>query len=100
MMLDDDRTDFVRARQILESVTDGTLLVLKGHLLIEDALYKLVCTKLYNPKFLARTALRFTQLLSLARLADYTGPHKIMWATAYPHSAGFFPGAPQMIGER
>jgi uncharacterized protein len=33
-------------------------------------------------------------------LADYIGPHKIMWATDYPHSDGFFPAAPQMIGER
>jgi len=31
---------------------------------------------------------------SLSVLADYIGPHKIMWATDYPHSDGFFPGAP------
>ena len=33
-------------------------------------------------------------------LADYIGPHKIMWATDYPHQDGFFPGAPQMLRER
>jgi hypothetical protein len=33
-------------------------------------------------------------------LADYIAPHKIMWATEYPHSNGFFPGAPQMIREQ
>ena len=37
---------------------------------------------------------------SLSVLADYIGPHKIMWATDCPHSDGFFPGAPQMIGEQ
>jgi Amidohydrolase len=37
---------------------------------------------------------------SLSVLADYIGPHKIIWATDYPHSDGFFPGAPQMIGMR
>ena len=37
---------------------------------------------------------------SLTVLADYIGPHKIMWATDYPHSDGFFPEAPQMIRER
>ena len=37
---------------------------------------------------------------SIAALADYIGPHKIMWATDYPHQDGFFPGAPQMIRER
>ncbi len=37
---------------------------------------------------------------SIAALADYIGPHKIMWATDYPHQDGFFPGAPQMIRDR
>ena len=31
---------------------------------------------------------------------DYIGPHKIMWATDYPHQDGFFPDAPQMLRER
>jgi predicted TIM-barrel fold metal-dependent hydrolase len=34
---------------------------------------------------------------SLKVLADYIGPNKIMWATDYPHSDGFFPGAPDML---
>jgi predicted TIM-barrel fold metal-dependent hydrolase len=34
---------------------------------------------------------------SLAHLADYVGPNKILWATDYPHRDGFFPGAPDMI---
>src|SRR5580698_5537761 len=37
---------------------------------------------------------------SIAALADYIGPHKIMWATDYPHQDGFFPGAPQMMRDR
>jgi len=37
---------------------------------------------------------------SLNVLADYVGPHKIMWATDYPHRDGFFPGAPDMVRER
>jgi predicted TIM-barrel fold metal-dependent hydrolase len=37
---------------------------------------------------------------SIAALADYIGPHKILWATDYPHRDGFFPGAPQMMKER
>jgi hypothetical protein len=37
---------------------------------------------------------------SLYVLADYIGPHKIMWATDYPHQDGFSPGAPQMIRDR
>jgi predicted TIM-barrel fold metal-dependent hydrolase len=37
---------------------------------------------------------------SLDVLADYIGPHKILWATDYPHPDGFFPGAPDMIAKR
>jgi len=37
---------------------------------------------------------------SLKVLADYIGPHKIMWTTDYPHRDGFFPGAPKMILDR
>jgi len=37
---------------------------------------------------------------SLSVLAEYIGPHKIMWATDYPHRDGFFPGAPSMMAER
>jgi predicted TIM-barrel fold metal-dependent hydrolase len=36
----------------------------------------------------------------LSALADYIGPHKILWATDYPHPDGFFPGAPQLITNR
>jgi len=31
---------------------------------------------------------------------DYVGPHKILWATDYPHPDGFFPGAPAQIAEK
>ena len=37
---------------------------------------------------------------SLSVLADYIGPHKILWATDYPHPDGFFPGAPKLIMDR
>jgi predicted TIM-barrel fold metal-dependent hydrolase len=37
---------------------------------------------------------------SLKVLADYIGPHKILWATDYPHPDGFFPGAPDMVREK
>jgi len=33
-------------------------------------------------------------------LAEFIGPHKILWATDYPHPDGFFPGAPAMIANR
>ena len=37
---------------------------------------------------------------SIKVLADYIGPHKVLWATDYPHPDGFFPGAPKMMLDR
>jgi predicted TIM-barrel fold metal-dependent hydrolase len=37
---------------------------------------------------------------NLSHLVDYVGPHKILWATDYPHPDGFFPGAPAQIAEK
>jgi predicted TIM-barrel fold metal-dependent hydrolase len=37
---------------------------------------------------------------TIAVLADYIGPHKVMWATDYPHQDGFFPDAPKMVRDR
>ena len=36
----------------------------------------------------------------ITHLAEYLGPHKILWATDYPHPDGFFPGAPALIAEK
>ena len=37
---------------------------------------------------------------SITVLAGYIGPHKITWATDYPHRDGFFPGTPHMLRDR
>jgi uncharacterized protein len=37
---------------------------------------------------------------TLAHLAEYVGPDRILWATDYPHPDGFFPGAPAMVQEK
>jgi hypothetical protein len=62
-----------RADAILGGITDGTLLVLKGHLLLEETLYQAVWAKCPNPQYLNRAQLRFPQLLNLAR-ALYPNP--------------------------
>lgn len=37
---------------------------------------------------------------TIAYAAEYLGASKILWATDYPHSDGFFPGAPQMVARQ
>ena len=44
--------------------------------------------------------LLYTVYPELAYLAEYLGPHKILWATDYPHPDGFFLGAPAMIADK
>jgi hypothetical protein len=61
-----------RANKVFEGVTDGTLLVLKGHLLLEESLYKLVSAKFPNPEYLDRANLKYYQLLNLARALTST----------------------------
>src|SRR5262249_29809456 len=62
-----------RAEAILDGITDGTLLVLKGHLLLEETLYEAVCAKCPNPEYLGRARLTAYQLITLAR-ALYPDP--------------------------
>ncbi len=44
--------------------------------------------------------LLYTVYPELAYLAEYLGPHKILWATDYPHPDGFFPGVSAMIADK
>jgi hypothetical protein len=56
-----------RAEEVLEHLTDGIVLVLKGHLLLEEVLFQLVYSKCPNPEYVDRANLRFFQLLNMAR---------------------------------
>jgi hypothetical protein len=62
-----------KAAAILDGITDGTLMILKGHLLLEELLYAAVLYKCPNPAYLENSQLRFFQLLRLVR-ALYLGP--------------------------
>jgi len=34
---------------------------------------------------------------TIQAIVDYLGPERVLWATDYPHSDGWFPGAPKLI---
>jgi hypothetical protein len=63
--------DFVRLRDHtethLENVSDLTMMVLKGHLLIEQALYSAIKALVPHPTFIDSARFRFPQLVDLAR---------------------------------
>jgi hypothetical protein len=67
MMPADFRDFHNRAIKIIEGITDGTLLILKGHLLLEQSLYQLVSAKCAHPEYLGKAQLRFYQLVNVAR---------------------------------
>jgi len=54
-----------KASAILEGITDGTLMILKGHLLLEEVLYSAVRRKCPNPIHLESAQLRYLQLVHL-----------------------------------
>lgn len=37
---------------------------------------------------------------TMVQAADYLGLNKLLWATDYPHSDGWFPGAPETIAQK
>ncbi len=56
-----------RAEKHLEGITDGTLLTLKAHLLLEEALFEAVCAKCASPNYFEKAKLSFYQQLQMAR---------------------------------
>ncbi len=57
----------VRAEHYLDDLEDGTLVILRSHLLIEEILYRLVALKCNEPKLLEKANLRYFQLFNVAR---------------------------------
>lgn len=73
-MIEVDRPEFVeRAEQHLDGIADGEMMALKGHLLLEEALYSAVGAKCSNTASLDRADLGFYRLLMLTR-ALYESP--------------------------
>ncbi len=64
-----------RVERFYEGITDVTLVVLKGHLLLEEVLIEKVCAKCPSPKFVKKARLSFSQRMTMVR-ALYTEPTK------------------------
>ncbi len=62
-----DTSIIERIEKLFEGITDGTLLILKAHLLLEETLHKEVREHLPNPQHLDKADLNFFRLLCLAR---------------------------------
>ena len=56
-----------RAERFLDGIKDGTLLTLKAHLLLEEALFSAVCAKCINPEHIEKADLSFYRQLQIAR---------------------------------
>lgn len=76
------RGDFVSVKLRLMRhlpVQDLLLIVLKGHLLIEELLYVIVKKAVKHPEFVQRANLRFIQVAYLARAIHYEDRLRPVW---------------------
>lgn len=68
-----------RADEHLDQVSDVTTLILKGHLLVEEALYAAVQDKFSQPQFFLDANPRFAQLLAIAKGFFFDDKHAPVW---------------------
>lgn len=70
---------FRKYYQFVPESGDILLVVLKGHLLIEEQLNKIVEKSFKNPQFIEQCGLRFSQLLKIAMALHYKEDRKWLW---------------------
>jgi len=68
-----------RADEHLDKVSDVVTLILKGHLLVEEALFAAVQTRFPHPQYFLDANLRFAQLLSIAKGLFFTEEYAPVW---------------------
>lgn len=73
------RVSLDRAADHLDKVSDGTALLLKGHLLVEEALYAAIQTKCLHPEFILDANLGFAQLLTVAKALFFKEDEAALW---------------------
>ena len=61
---------------------DFTLIVLKGHLILEEELNAAVRSRVTHPQFLAQAELEFDQLLAVAKSHYFAEPSGWVWGAA------------------
>jgi hypothetical protein len=76
----DPRRHVFRYDEHMPDTDDLALIVLKGHLLVEEMLVELSHLLLPNAAFLDEANLRFHQLAHIIRAAEPTKPHDNSWS--------------------
>src|SRR5258708_6758278 len=71
-----------RSLEYLSNVDETTLVVLKGHLLIEELLDSIISTFVFHPEFIGADNLGFAQKLSIARSMSLDEHENAMWELA------------------
>lgn len=69
-------------KQHLQHVDDTLILILKGHLLIEDALNSIIAKFVFHTEWLDAVSLRFPQKIALARALSLGDHENEMWELA------------------
>jgi len=71
-----------RFEELLGRVDETTLVVLKGHLLIEEMLESIITKFVFHPEFVEEASLRFAQKVAIARSMSLDEHENEMWQLA------------------
>ena len=66
----------------IPETTDLSLITLKGHLIMEEELYKALKTKAPNPEHIDKANLKFSQLLQVAKAFYFEQHQSWVWGAA------------------
>ncbi len=73
--------EFYKLKDIIPKSNDVTLVALKGHLVIERMLHRILISHVQNPKYIEKARLTFAQLLSVVMAI-------LLIPTDHPHFSG------------
>jgi hypothetical protein len=68
-----------RADHFLDGVSDVEIMVLRGHLLLEEELYALLSARLPQARFVLEANFRFTQLVAIAKSLIFREEDRPVW---------------------
>lgn len=63
----------------LSSLTEIDLIILRGHLLLEEILYSIISEFVFHPAFIKKSDISFSQLVSFARSMSLDEENNSMW---------------------
>lgn len=68
-----------RFQSHLVGLTEIDLIILRGHLLLEENLYNIICEFVFHPEFIKKSDISFSQMVSIARSMSLDEENNSIW---------------------